>query len=502
MSSFFAWISHPVVIALIVLIPSVVRRLRRERRNAASLVDADARQMDSLRRSAWLTGVLTPVSYPLVIFAGLLFSVGVFGLFGFVGLPVVLLFAIIIGAALRHYSSSLLGQYNYRFKRDYILKALLGTFDNLQYRMHSVLDNEDIRRIGFFAGQNSMMGNDHIEADYNGKHFAQCDLLVTGPAASLKLGAVGKLPLRTGWTNTFRCRMMRFDLTEELPGDVQVVKWNFTAAAVLSSPGEWRTVETELPEFHNVFKVYAKDELTAMRLLTPQMIEGIFRLDAEVEQALALLFTKRRIYAFFPTGRDAFDVSEDARETFAEELEHIKKDIGVITTFLDGMSYGMRENVTLLNKLWEDGGTREGLSAASAGAHKNAEEAGGSGFSPLQSFKNMFKAIKNYQLKQSLLILWSNPPLLFLLVFYCVLLYQAFVLPGLFALEQAWNPGDGEVKSCYVGPELAYFAKTCFWVTIVTMFFSPGKKLRNGIVLCILAVMLTWHWSTLASYAY
>ena len=116
-----------------------------------------------------------------------------------------------------------------------------------------------------------------------------------------------------------------------------VVRRDFSAARLLSNPGSWQRVETELAAFEERFGVFAHDPLDAMRIMTPQMIEGIYFLDQKLDVPLAFRFKNGEMFVFMALTRDAFDVSGE--KTLLEERELLEGDISLIMGFLDTMYF-------------------------------------------------------------------------------------------------------------------------------------------------------------------
>ena len=96
-------------------------------------------------------------------------------------------------------------------------------------------------------------------------------------------------------------------------------------------------METELAAFEERFGVFAHDPLDAMRIMTPQMIEGIYFLDQKLDVPLAFRFKNGEMFVFMALTRDAFDVSGE--KTLLEERELLEGDISLIMGFLDTMYF-------------------------------------------------------------------------------------------------------------------------------------------------------------------
>lgn len=84
-------------------------------------------------------------------------------------------------------------------------------------------------------------------------------------------------------------------------------------------------METELAALQERFEIFAHDPLDAMRIMTPQMLEGMYYLDQKLDVPLAFHFENGEMLVFMALTRDAFDVS--GQKTLLEERKLLEKDI-------------------------------------------------------------------------------------------------------------------------------------------------------------------------------
>ena len=302
-----------------------VRRLRRSL--MATKGDAAARQMEYDRIGA-----------------------GVISFWGWAGLPVVLAAALslgmewgkaltcaaLCGGVILYGSQRLKSRYSRDFKEKVVRAGLEKIFENLSFQPDGG-PGEDVLRSSELLPSGRTDCHDLITARYRGLDFSQCDIRIQDGSGGVSTTEDSREGSRAVPADVFQGRVMRFAADPPVSGPVLVVRRDFSAARVLSNPGSWQQVETELAAFEERFVVFAHDPLDAMRIMTPQMIEGIYFLDQKLDVPLAFRFKNGEMFVFMALTRDAFDVSGE--KTLLEEQKLLEGDIRLIKGFLDTMYF-------------------------------------------------------------------------------------------------------------------------------------------------------------------
>ena len=243
---------------------------------------------------------------------------------------------VVLSGACGIWAALIRARYNALFKEHFVAAELAKVFTNLNYSPRERFGNAELESLNFFSHLDYVNGDDLIAAEYKGISFALCDLLVQEEYTVIVTDKDSEEREETRHRDVFRGRAMRFDFADAFRGVVQVVGKSFSGAGVASERG-WQKVETELAEFNDTFRVFAKNPLDAMSVLTPQMIEGIFYLNKAVPGSLALYYKDHSMHAFLATSRKAFEVS--GSKTLLEEKALLQQDIQCITGFLDTMYF-------------------------------------------------------------------------------------------------------------------------------------------------------------------
>jgi hypothetical protein len=334
---FFLQFVMPAVIVIgLIWFFFVGRRILREKKSLdASKGDAIAMALEKDRIKARIINItaiiLWPVTFGVVISMGIPFQIA-------------LLAAFICSGLCGWWAAKIKRRYSAGFKENFVKSGLSEVFDNLRYEPQGRFDNASLHSLDFFNTVDRVSGNDLIDAAYKGLHFAQCDLGVHERYTVTVSDKNGNTREEVRWLDVFKGRAMRFDFADKFRGKVQVVAKDFDGAKVKSSRVGWQTVETELAEFGKHFDVFATDPLDAMAVLTPQMIEGIFFMKQALDVPAAFYFIENTMVVFMETGREAFDVT--GKHTLLEEKALLRRDIGLITGFMDVM-YFKAQSVTV-----------------------------------------------------------------------------------------------------------------------------------------------------------
>lgn len=302
-----------------------VRRLHRSLR--ATKGDAAARQMEYDRIRAGVISFLGWAGLPVVLAAAL--SLGM-------EWGKALTCAALCGGVILYGSQRLRSRYSRDFKEKVVRAGLEKVFENLSFQPDGG-PGEDILRSSELLPSGRIDCHDLIAARYRGLDFSQCDIRIQDGSGGVSTTEDSREGSREVPADVFQGRVMRFAADPPVSGSVLVVRRDFSAARLLSNPGSWQRVETELAAFEERFGVFAHDPLDAMRIMTPQMIEGIYFLDQKLDVPLAFRFKNGEMFVFMALTRDAFDVSGE--KTLLEERELLEGDISLIMGFLDTMYF-------------------------------------------------------------------------------------------------------------------------------------------------------------------
>lgn len=331
---FFLEFAMPVVVlvGLFFGVRTYLKRRRERESLNASRGDEVAMELERKRRNArWIGSLVAPLW--LLAFIALLWMR--------LPLHVAFVLASLPPLVPLYWSKKLMREYNEGFKGHFALAEFSKVFNNLDYRPQECLSIQEVQ--SFFTHADEVGGNDLIRAEYKGVRFEQSDLSIANVWTETVTDEDGnEREVRRSHT-VFAGRAMRFDFTSGIPGQVRVCSHDFRGAAARASADGWQEVETELEDFRSHFQVLALDPLDAMAVLTPQMIEGIYGLQSAMGAPLAILFKGNAMYVFMEMEHDAFEANK--KRTLLESRELLKRDVRLVTDFLDTMYFRRQEGI-------------------------------------------------------------------------------------------------------------------------------------------------------------
>jgi hypothetical protein len=298
------------------------------------------REIQSLRSSKGNTAAL---ELEILRYKGKFFSIlsYIFGLGGLIlaisqelSPQIAILAGVILYLPFKILSAVNRGKYNQQFKEKYVAVELSKVFNNLDYRHNEGFSASEIILLNFFAHTDLIVGSDLIEAKYKGLSFKQSDINIKHVWTETETDDEGNSTEVTHEKGIFLGRIMKFDLPYPCQKEVWVLSEDFDGAK--RAPSGWQKIETEMAEFGELFNVYSEDQLQALSVLKPQMIEGIYWTEQAVDMPVAFIFKDHTMYTFLTLGYDAF---ESSGKTLLKAKEQLQKDITLMTDFLDTMYF-------------------------------------------------------------------------------------------------------------------------------------------------------------------
>ncbi len=436
---------------LIWLFWGFVRIWRTKKSLRAAQGDESALRMEYTRILSGLASFLGWAAFPVVLAAALAMDMEP---------QTALILAGICGATALYCSNRLKSRYSQDFKEKLVRTELEKVFDHLSYKPEGDIKNNPLFSRGILAPFSTIRCNDLITARYHGIDFMQCDIRIQDTEEAVIASENGMDERRQIVTDVFQGRLMRFAVSSSAKGPVQVIRYDFSADSLVQK--QWQRVETELAAFEDRFSVYAEDPLDAMRIMTPQMTEAIYYLDQKLDVPLLFHFENGEMLVFIAQARDAFEVT--GGKTLLEERELLKKDIGLVTGFLDTMYFkGQRL-------------AADGAGKTETAKERTTEEGDFDAFSPSRTL-----SVLRAQLHGPMLLFCQAVFWLPVVVWGISVAYAFLYMPDGIDLSFSFTDGSAE---------LADSCSTLAFCAVGALFVLPSAFLAGSSLACALNALL------------
>ena len=217
--------------------------------------------------------------------------------------------------------------YKLSFKNEVVKPALEEFLTDLDYRPTESIPYPDILASRLFPGHTECGGNDLIKAKYKDLSFTQSNVTM------LDEREVMGDPENGGTTTTEKVvvfsgtlMIMDFDAFSDVPVAVRRRS---------GRPGK-NDILTESDAFNKLFRTDAKDAVSALRILTPPVLEGFINASEKLKCPLEAAFRNDKLYITLANG-DTLEANETGTRTISEQRERIKTEMRDILAVVDNI---------------------------------------------------------------------------------------------------------------------------------------------------------------------
>lgn len=215
---------------------------------------------------------------------------------------------------------------NYRkaYKNYFVKQQLSKFFDFLKYDHDSRIEEKLLWRTGILTPTRLYNSNDLMQGRYEDVDFMQADVEIhelTDDPEDNKTIFDGRW-LIFGLPKKFNVDMVITQIGDEKPS--------------LKNGKELKLIKTESEDFNNRFAIYAEDDIEALAILNPALIERIGKLGDEHGDRMIIYFVDNLIHFAIDREYDVFEppmsempLNEDA------EIERIMCDVRMVTDVVD-----------------------------------------------------------------------------------------------------------------------------------------------------------------------
>lgn len=217
--------------------------------------------------------------------------------------------------------------YKLSFKDAVVKPALEEFLSDLDYRPTESIPYPDILASRLFPVHTECSGNDLIKAKYRDLSFTQSNVTmldereVMGDPENGGVTTTEKVVVFSG-----TLMMMDFDAFSDEPVAVRRRS---------GKPGK-NDILTESDAFNKLFRIDAKDAVSALRILTPPVLEGFINASEKLKCPLEAAFRNDKLYITLANG-DTLEANETGTRTINEQRERIKTEMQDILSVVDNI---------------------------------------------------------------------------------------------------------------------------------------------------------------------
>lgn len=217
--------------------------------------------------------------------------------------------------------------YKLSFKDAVVKPALEEFLSDLDYRPTESIPYPDILASRLFPAHTECSGNDLIKAKYRDLSFTQSNVTmldereVMGDPENGGVTTTEKVVVFSG-----TLMMMDFDAFSDEPVAVRRRS---------GKPGK-NDILTESDAFNKLFRIDAKDAVSALRILTPPVLEGFINASEKLKCPLEAAFRNDKLYITLANG-DTLEANETGTRTINEQRKRIKTEMQDILSVVDNI---------------------------------------------------------------------------------------------------------------------------------------------------------------------
>ena len=321
-----AIIVYALVFGALSLLTTAILGIVRARVQFRALAEADADGTGELERKrikAHTIGNIIKLLEGLTSIACAVAFISGAAMIGVVAVIVLAVIALIYKVTIK----PMVDDYKLSFKDAVVKPALEEFLSDLDYRPTESIPYPDILASRLFPAHTECSGNDLIKAKYRDLSFTQSNVTmldereVMGDPENGGVTTTEKVVVFSG-----TLMMMDFDAFSDEPVAVRRRS---------GKPGK-NDILTESDAFNKLFRIDAKDAVSALRILTPPVLEGFINASEKLKCPLEAAFRNDKLYITLANG-DTLEANETGTRTINEQRERIKTEMQDILSVVDNI---------------------------------------------------------------------------------------------------------------------------------------------------------------------
>jgi hypothetical protein len=271
------------------------------------MFDKINKEKEKYEKNIIIGGVITALAF--ILFLPLVASLGPSGF-------IIIVIPFFGGAIYMGQNSRKIKLISSKFKGKFVEEELKKVFPDSIYKQYDGFTEKEVVESGLLFNRDRFYSEDMISGNFESVNFRCSDV---------KQQEVRKTKNSTRVVTVFQGRFYEFDFHKPFKHDLLLLQpMNFRPFS------DFHKVNTENINFNSELKVYARNELEAFYILTPDFMEKVRELDDKYLDKISFAFKNNKLYIAVDTRKDYFDfkafkkVDESLISSYKEEFEDIK----------------------------------------------------------------------------------------------------------------------------------------------------------------------------------
>jgi hypothetical protein len=244
----------------------------------------------------------------------------------FFAIPLVVVFIVFIilhGVEQKKYMAYL-NPFNAMYKLQFLPTVLEESFEKVfAFEPQNGLSREIVKKSGIFPTFDFIATNDYLRARHDEMNFEYCDIKLEEEHYERDSDGSTKKVIDTVFQGFFI--IAEFDHFVDTP-------------VYITAGGGRGNVQTESAEFNRLFSVTSENEVDALRILTPAMMDDILKFKEFTKNNICLAFLDDKIYFNVRDVVDRLEIAYSIEKPISESRKGVDDDIVYIKEVLNRLN--------------------------------------------------------------------------------------------------------------------------------------------------------------------
>ncbi|HOO44394.1 MAG TPA: DUF3137 domain-containing protein [Bacillota bacterium] len=208
------------------------------------------------------------------------------------------------------------------FKNTVLKKMFEETLPGITYEPDMGLSQQIVYSTDFLKRADRFYSEDYLAGKVDDVDFVSSDVkLEERHVQHTKNGT------RVYYVAYFVGRVFRFSFNKDFVGSLQVLE------AGSPHSGGYKKVQLESVDFNKKFKTYATEDITAFYILTPDIMEALFKLEQRNPGRIGISFHGEHMYVAINNNKNTFEI-QMFRQIDDSMVKEFERDLMVIKDFI------------------------------------------------------------------------------------------------------------------------------------------------------------------------